>query len=231
MIFRVTSLDWRRRRLLKRTPTGPLRQYLSAPFPDLNLSWDQVEFVALDLETTGFDPATDAIVSVGMVRLQGPRIDLGSAQHRVIQIQQQPLSERSIVVHGLTHDAVAAGEPLSDVIRDVLAQLAGKVLLAHYATMELGFLRAACEQLYGGGFLAPVVDTQRLALQWLERRAKHYTVKDLRLFNLRDRYNLPKYQAHNALNDALGTAELFTAQMAERSPGRPLKLKAILSKH
>ena len=36
----------------------------------------------------------------------------------------------------------------------------------------------------------------------------------LRLFNLRKQMNLPNYKAHNALEDAISTAELFLAQKA-----------------
>lgn len=220
--------DHRRRRLAKRAPPGPLRNFLHTPFPDPDTPWDAVEYVALDLETTGLNPKTDGIVSVGMVTMHGPRIDLSSASYQVVRSEGN-LSEQSVVIHGLTHDAVAEGAPLGDVLEALLQRLAGKVLLAHYARVELGFLGAACERTLGGTFWAPVVDTHRLARQWLERRDKHYTVGELRLFNLRERYNLPRYQAHNALSDALAAAELFSAQMAERSEGQTLALKKILS--
>ena len=49
--------------------------------------------------------------------------------------------------------------------------------------------------------------------------AKDDQTGDLRLFNLRPRYNLPRYKAHNALSDAIATAELFMALAAEMAPG------------
>jgi len=36
----------------------------------------------------------------------------------------------------------------------------------------------------------------------------------LRLHALSERYNLPRYSAHNALSDALAAAELFLAQVS-----------------
>lgn len=227
MWFGLLNLEARRRRLAKRAPPGPLREFLRTPFPAPGSDWRATDFVALDVETTGLDPNKDAIVSVGLVGMHGPHIDLSTAWHRIVQLEQ-PLSAQSVVIHRLTDDTVAKGEPLRQVVTEVLQLLAGKVLLAHHARMEFGFLATACAQLFGAGFISPVVDTQRLAQQWLERRDKHYTVRDLRLFNLRERYNLPRYQAHNALSDALAAAELFAAQMAERSQGQPLALKKIL---
>lgn len=37
----------------------------------------------------------------------------------------------------------------------------------------------------------------------------HINPESLRLFALRDQYNLPRYKAHNAMQDAISTAELF----------------------
>ena len=76
----------------------------------------------------------------------------------------------------------------------------------------------------------PVVDTERLARQWFERRDKPFSPRDLRLSNLRARYNLPRYPAHNALNDALGCGELFAAQVAERESRQPMPLKTFLAR-
>lgn len=229
MLPGIFSLEARRKRLARKTPPGPLRDYLDVPFPSPDTPWQDVDYLALDLETTGLEPRRDAIVSFGSVALHGPHIDLSSAAHRVVRLEQ-PLTARSVVIHGITHDTVAQGEPLNGILADTLRALAGKVLLAHHARVETGFLAAACARLFGGRFIVPVVDTQRLARQWLERRDRHYTVQELRLFNLRKRYNLPNYQAHNALSDALAAAELFAAQMAERSHGQSVKLKTILSK-
>jgi len=160
------------------------------------------------------------------VQMQGVCIDLATAAHRVVKADR-PLDEANVVIHQLTDDRVAAGEPLDQVLADLLRQLAGKVLLAHHARIEFHFIRAACDRLFGPGFLVPVVDTQWVARRTLERRNQPYGGNTLRLFNLREQYNLPRYNAHNALSDALAAGELFAAQMAEREGSRPLPLKEL----
>ncbi len=227
MFDRLLPLEHRRRKLARHAPPGPLRDYLETPFPTGKQDCQEVEYLALDLETTGLVPDSDAIISVGMVGMHGMRIDLNTAEHRVVRIER-PIPERSVVVHRLTDDAVAAGEPLAQVLTRVLARLAGRVLVAHYASVELAFLRRACAEIFNGNFIVPVVDTQQVARRWLERRNQSYTATDLRLFNLRARYNLPRYVAHNALSDALACGELFAAQVAERESGRLLPLKEFL---
>lgn len=226
---RFLSLESRRKRLLKRTPGGPLREFLGVPFPAPESDCRGVEYVALDLETTGLDPQTDEIISIGLVCLFGTRIDLASAQHRVVTTVQE-IPEQSAVIHRLLDDRVAAGEALPQVLEQLLGLLAGRVLIAHHARVEQQFLSRACERLFGGPLLLPIVDTQWIAKKWLERRNRVYGFKELRLAALREAYGLPRYHAHNALSDALAAAELYLAQIAERENEKELPLKAFLYK-
>ena len=228
MLQHLLPLDLRRRRLLARAPDGPLRDYLSVPFPAPKRDAREVAYLALDLETTGLDPARHEIVSVGVVEMIGGRIELAGAEHRLVR-PEGPIPEASAVVHRITDDRAAEGEAPAEVVGWLLERLAGKVLVAHHCEMEWGFLDAACRRLFGGPFLAPVVDTQWLARRALERRNQPYRAGELRLAALRERYNLPRYRAHNALSDALACAELFAAQLAEREGGGRLPLKGLLA--
>ena len=222
------SLEFRRKRLLKKTPPGPLRAYLSVPFADPGGIVDEARFVALDLETTGIDPWQDELLSIGLVELEGTRIDLASAQRRLVR-PTRGISEASAVVHKITDDRAAHGLPVGEGVEWLLERLAGKVMIAHHAAMECGFVGACCERLFGGRFLIPVADTQWLARRTLERRGRPYRAAELRLSTLREGYNLPRYRTHDALSDALAAAELFAAQVAERQTGGQLKLKELLS--
>ena len=220
-------LDWRRRWQLRRTPPGPLRDYLSHPLPRVRQDYRNVDLLAIDLETTGLDVAKDLILSVGYVTLKGNRIELGTARHRVVRIDRS-IPEASAVIHQITDDQSAGGLELEDVLTELLEVLAGKVLLAHHATIECGFLGNACRRLWGGGLPVRVVDTQVLAHQTFERRQIPFKASDLRLYALGERYNLPRYGAHNALADALAAAELFLAQAAHRDGGKGLALRELL---
>ena len=214
----------KRRRLLQKAPDGPLKSYLEQPFPNGKIPLDQVCLLALDFETTGLDAKQDHLLSVGYVQLRGNRVLLNTAGHQIIHSRQE-MSERNIGLHRITHDQVAQGRNLPVVVENILQQLQGKVLLAHHAAVEIGFLQQACRKLYGMAPVIPAVDTLRLAKQRFERRQQPYKSNDLRLFNLRAQYGLPAYRAHNALMDAIATAELFLAQLAygdyKKSP--PLK--------
>ena len=229
-LARYLPLEWRRKQLLRRTPAGPLREYLTEPFPDSKLDYRDITYLAMDLETTGLDVKRDHILSIGTVEIKGDTIDLSTAQHRIVSTSKT-LPEASVVIHQLTDDRIAEGETITAVLVDVLRALTGKVLLAHHAAIEVGFLRSACLRIFGVELLVPVVDTLALAQQQLTRRNAIVSDGALRLAALREDYHLPRYKAHNALSDALAAAELFLAQAAERcGGGSGLQLKSLLVK-
>jgi DNA polymerase-3 subunit epsilon len=110
----------------------------------------------------------------------------------------------------------------------LLQQLSGKVLVAHHAPIETEFLRQACRRLYACDVVFPSVDTLALEKRWIDRRQVTLASGGLRLAAIRDRYGLPRYPVHNALCDALATAELLLAQIAYRGGGRQVRLKHLL---
>lgn len=220
--------DLRRRWCLRRTRAGALRDFLSTPFPKPSSDYRQVDCLAVDLETTGLDSKRDQILSVGYLVVRGNRIDLATARHRLVRATSA-IPEESAVIHQITDDQAAQGESLEPVLADLLVALAGKAMIAHHATVERRFLDAACRQVFGAPFVAAVIDTQMMALRIFERRNAPYKGSDLRLHALSERYNLPRYNAHNALSDALAAAELFLAQAAQRDNGRGMPLREFLS--
>lgn len=218
------NLENKRKRLLAKAPPGPVRDYLEQPFPGNNIPINDTALLAMDFETSGLDAKQDHLLSVGYVVLQHNSVLLYSAHHQIIRSKRN-MSDGNISIHRITHDQVARGMTIPQVVEAILLQLKGKVLLAHHAAVEVEFLQQACKNLYGIAPVIPTIDTMLLARQRLERQQQPFKPNDLRLFNLRKQYGLPRYQAHNALMDAIATAELFLAQLAhgryKKSP--PLK--------
>jgi DNA polymerase-3 subunit epsilon len=229
MLSSLFSLNFRRKRLLKRLAGGPLHDFYSVPFPPAASDSRETEFVALDLETTGLEPQQDEILSIGWVTIQAMQIDLASARHRLVR-PEGAIPEQSAVIHHITDDRAAQGAPLQQTLQELLPQLAGRVLIAHHARFEMQFLSKACQRCFNAPFLMPVIDTQELARRSLERRNQSYRADALRLATLRERYHLPRYRLHNALSDALAAAELFLAQLAQHNTARPVALKNFLLK-
>ncbi|QGU01846.1 DNA polymerase III PolC-type [Corynebacterium kalinowskii] len=174
---------------------------------------DELRLLAVDIETTGLKPGRDRMLSIGWVPVDGDVIKLDQAQYFVFSDAADVTS--SVNVHGLTDDALAAGSPLSEVLPVFQEALAGRVLLAHYAAIEFGFLRHEL----GRSFKPEIVDTFALERRHMERMGTYPRGDDLRLPRVRARYNLPNYPSHNALTDALACAELYLCQVKQLSLG------------
>ena len=196
--------------------TGPLKDFYSGPWPEPHTPAAELRLLAIDLETTGLDPRDDQALSVGFVPVDGPEILLAGARHRIIHAPAEV--GQSAVLHGLTDDVIATGRPMADVLAEILVALRGRILLAHFATIETRFLSAACEKHFGAPLVLPKIDTlelhRRLLSQGFDDEPRG---SDLRLWNARLRYGLPAYTAHEALTDAMACAELYLAQVAELS--------------
>lgn len=221
--------SWRKhRRALHNSTAGPMQDFYQAVLPTPNSRLHDVEFVALDFETTGLNPEVDHIISLGLVHIRQLAIGLDSAWHEIVYTPQS-IPEHSAIIHRITDDTVARGLSIPELMPLLLKQLQGKILLAHHAQLELGFLNKICQNLYQQDFYLPVVDTEILARRQLQQHDINIKSGALRLFNLRKHYHLPDYTAHHALSDAIATAELFLAQAAESCPKLDCKLKQLVT--
>lgn len=222
------SFGWRRAAAARRA-TSALRDFYAVPAPDPQTPAGELGLLAIDAETTGLDPARDAVLSVGHLPVDGPRILLGGATHRLLNAGVAV--GQSAVFHGITDDDLAEGDDLSEVVAGILTALAGRALLAHFAYIERRFLSRLCEQLFGAPLVVPAVCTlvlhDRLINRGFDDEAK---ADELRLWNARQRYQLPLYPAHDALVDALACAELYQAQVAELSLQRPQTLQTLAAR-
>lgn len=193
--------------------------------PDDRTPLDRLPLLALDLETTGLNPGQDRILAVGLVPVDGDRLDLAGARRWLVD-HDDPGG--AVTVHGLTHDDLATGRPLSQVLSDLRSALSGRVLLAHHAGFELGFLRASFRRVGQEPPDLTAVCTLRLQRRVLAGAGIAEPPRGaLRLWRARARFGLPAVRAHDALGDALACAELYLAQTAELGTRRRLVLRDV----
>lgn len=223
-LFNTKARYWRGGR---RKATGPLAEFYQHPPPAPDTPYDQVEFLAIDLETSGLDPKTDEILSIGYLPILNGAIRLDGAAYHLIR-PDRPVPEKTAVIHGLLDDHLETAPTLDAVLPEVLRALTGRVPVAHHARIEHLFLRAACSRFYGHPLEMRFADTLALERRSLSRRGQEVTEGGLRLSAVRERYGLPHYHAHNALTDALAAAELFLAQAAQASGREAVRVADLL---
>ncbi len=195
-----------------------LNNFYQQKLPGIEKSVQETQFIAVDIETTGLDPQKDHIVSIGLVPFDAQRIYLAKAKYWVVSSRQ--LTSDSVVVHGITHSEVADAPTLRAVFPEVITELRNKQIVVHYRLMEREFFRLAVSDLFQQTWLFPVIDTLELEAENLRKTQSIFAklfkrqLPSLRLPAVRQRYNLPEYGNHNALTDALATAELMQALIA-----------------
>jgi DNA polymerase-3 subunit epsilon len=121
----------------------------------------------------------------------------------------------SATLHGLTDDVLAGAPPLSATLPALLAALHGRVLLAHFAPIELQFLARAARAAYGARLPVTAVDTLVLQQRILGGSPGEVPPGVLRLDAARRHFGLPRYSAHRPVTDAIASGELLLAQAAE----------------
>jgi DNA polymerase-3 subunit epsilon len=191
--------------------------------PEDRIALDELPLLAVDVETTGLSPVRDRLLAVGWVPVDGTRIDLSGARRYVVR-RDDP--GEAVTIHGLTHDDLEAGRPLAEVLAELRVALAGRVLLAHYASFDRAFLDAAFRAVGEEPVRSPDVCTLDLQRRLLARDGA-VPGDALRLWSARERHGMPPTKAHDALADALACAELYLAQVAELGEGAPLCLRDV----
>jgi DNA polymerase III subunit epsilon len=226
-------IDWEARfsRLARQARDPRLSAFYQAGCAPGSTPLQDVPLLALDVETTGLDPVRDGIVSIGAVPLTLERIHTSRSRHWLLK-PRVPLRDDAVVVHGITHQQLLHAPDLDDVLDDVLSTMAGHVMVVHCRDIERQFLDSALRRRVGEGISFPVIDTMELearlyrqpATGWRRWWAPTAPATSIRLAASRARYGLPRYRLHHALTDALASAELLQAQVADRfSPSTPLK--------
>jgi DNA polymerase III subunit epsilon len=165
--------------------------------------WRSVELVSLDFEATGLDLRRDRIISFGTVPIRRGGVEMADSVYQLVDPEGVSPSPESITVHGL-RAVDLHGAPSVQMARASLRRsIDQRFLVTWWAPVEAAFL----DVLFGGGrkaWMRRAIDVRDLVLGLEGRSAETLT-----LGQAAERYGVPVASPHNALDDALVTAQLF----------------------
>jgi DNA polymerase III subunit epsilon len=170
------------------------------------LAWRDARYVALDFETTGLD-RTDTIVSFGAVPVQDGRIRMSGAVGQLVEPHVPP-SPRSQTIHELRPQDLAGAPPLAEAGGVLADALADRFLLVWFAPVEMSFLRG----IFGGRartWRRRTIDVRSLAIAADGAPPAARNEPGYALSGTARRHRVPVDNPHDALDDALVTAQLF----------------------
>lgn len=182
---------------------------------DLGTPLSEVTFVVLDLETTGISTTSSRITEIGAVKVRGGEV---VAEFSTLVDPECPVPAEITLLTGITRSMVACAPPVQEVLPGLLAFLddgeATTALVAHNASFDVGFLKAACER---HGYVwpdPPTVDTLRLARTVLSKGE----TRNHRLKTVATHFGAANLPNHRALDDARATVEVLHGLLARLGP-------------
>ena len=157
------------------------------------------EFIVFDIETTGLSNVHDRITEIGAVRVKGNEI---LERYDTFVNPGMPIPERITELTGITNEMVADARPIEEVLPEFFEFAGDRLLIAHNANFDTGFIRRAAERC-GMSFGNPYLDTVAMS---------HYVnpdIKNHKLDTLADYYMLGDFNHHRACDDAEMLAMIF----------------------
>lgn len=175
---------------------------------DFSLSFDEVEFVVFDLETTGFEPSKgDEILSIGAIKVKGSEVT--TAQFYSLSKIQGWISPEIENLTGITNKLVSNALPVKDVLDSFLHFVGESTLIAHHAKHERDFMELYFKKIYQKKFIHRIVDTS-LLLKVTGMKNPYCTLDEAC-----ETLNIPIINRHHALGDAVMTAHIWTSLVGE----------------
>ena len=169
---------------------------------------EKLPVLVFDSETTGLDVAIARIVSLGAVCSHGhrlyPQMNLDSLVN-----PGMPIPPRSTAVHGITDRMVASAPDFAGGWPPLADMMKGMVVVGHSIGFDLAILKAECDRCGLPWKTPPALDTALLY------SALYPKEKDIGLESLAARFGVEIEGRHTALGDALVTAEVWIALMAQ----------------
>jgi DNA polymerase III subunit epsilon len=160
-----------------------------------------LSYTIIDTETTGLDPFSDDIISIGAVRIINGRL-LRREVFNILVDPQREIPEKSIKIHGIRPEMLQ-GQPTIEKVLPRLHQFAGNtVLVGHNVAFDMRMFQVK-EYLVPVRFTQPVLDVMFLSAVIHPGHRRHS------LEAIAERLGITITGRHTALGDAFAAAEVL----------------------
>ena len=165
------------------------------------------EIVVYDCETTGLKPEIDNLISIGAVKIRGNKILINEAIHIFIE-QKEDISHKSITIHQIRNCDLEGAIPIEEAIERFLYYIGNRKLVGYYLEFDIAMIEKYTKPMFG--ITLPNKKEEVSAIYYDKKIARIPQGNvDLRFNSILEDLDLPKLQAHDALNDAVMTAMMY----------------------
>lgn len=157
------------------------------------------DYIAVDLETTGFSVKLEKIIEIGAIKvIDGEIVDT----FETLINPGKVISDRIIDVTGITNEMVVGAPTISEKIHEFMVFVGELPLLGHNLSFDFSFLKKAAIN-HGYNFERYGIDTLKLARKYFP------DLESKKLDDLCSYFGISDENHHRALNDAVAAHELY----------------------
>lgn len=178
---------------------------------------EELRFVVIDAETTGFDVNKDRILSLAAVPLRGREISIADVQTWLVFQASSSVNEAARI-HCILPSDTRMGVPEDQAMKELLPLLQGTVVIGHHIHFDAALIDHAMRRSIGVGLRNPLVDTADLAQRTIDAFARtgYANQRPPTLDEVCSHLEIMTMERHTAAGDAFTTAELFLLLSARR---------------
>ncbi|MCW2119795.1 PolC-type DNA polymerase III [Flavobacterium sp. 7A] len=167
-------------------------------------SFEDIRFVVLDTETTGFDYEKDRILCIGAVAIKNNKIQVADSFE--VYIKQDVFNKDTVKIHGIRRDGTEVKVSEEEALIQFLDYLDDAIIVAHHTKFDITMINKALRRIGGGTIRSKQLDTNFIHKKMApgDNFQKMFSLDELC-----EIYNVKKQDRHTALGDALITAYLF----------------------
>ncbi|MBU2901576.1 3'-5' exonuclease [Maribacter dokdonensis] len=189
-------------------------------------NFNELVFVVLDTETTGFSFEEDRILSIGAVKVKGETISVQEVFD--IYLEQEKFNKETVPVHGLLKNGQR--ECIQEILalEKFLAYVGNAIIVAHHAGFDMGMLNTALERHGLPKLKNKVLDT---GIIYKKTLLKSYLVQpkaQYSLDELAEKFSISKKDRHTALGDAYITAVAFLKIISRLKEKKNFTFKSLI---
>ena len=162
------------------------------------------EMVVFDIETTGLSNRTCKIIEIGAVKIKAGKI---IDKFDIFVDPETEIPEEITRLTSITNDDVKGAPKEREALEMFFAFAGEKLLIAHNANFDIGFIRVAAER-QGMPFNNPYLDTLGLS------KYVNPELKNHKLDTIVEHYNIGDFHHHRASDDAEVLAKIFIEMLS-----------------
>jgi DNA polymerase-3 subunit epsilon len=167
--------------------------------------------VSFDCETTGLDAKKDDIITLSAIRVIGDQMLTSEALHLTLR-PSQAIAASAIQVHGLRNCDVQEGLSPQEAMTQFLQFIGSSPLLGYYLEFDVAMVNQVVKPWLGINLPNRQIEVANLYHKryYQSLLQNEHEVFDLSFNAILTRLNLPNMAKHDAFNDALMTAMIYT---------------------